>query len=212
MTMLDKSQQKGLTGFLMNFVAVKKSPDLLLTLDYSSYWKSKWSMLSNGKLQSMYTFVVWAGFVTDPEIKQLFFYNIVSSFVNYDIINNAKTPPDCWCSTSIIGFLLFTNHTQSAWRFISLLLSYYWWRLVNVPHSKRAVLVLPNDPAYNQRRPYTSEDEAWKSFLENPLTAATKAMMSINGDEDSAAALGLLYDYYKVQQSRFSPKMKIKYN
>ena len=49
-----------------------------------------------------------------------------------------------------------------------------------------------------QRRSYTSEDEAWKSFLENPLTAATKAMMSINGDEDSAAALGLLYDYYKV--------------
>lgn len=65
-------------------------------------------------------------------------------------------------------------------------------------HSKRAVLVLQNDPAYNQRRAFTSEDEAWKSFLENPLTAATKAMMSINGDEDSAAALGLLYDYYKV--------------
>ncbi|XP_055028180.2 grainyhead-like protein 1 homolog isoform X1 [Misgurnus anguillicaudatus] len=64
-------------------------------------------------------------------------------------------------------------------------------------NSKRAVLVLQNDPAYSQRRPFTSEDEAWKSFLENPLTAATKAMMSINGDEDSAAALGLLYDYYK---------------
>ncbi|XP_056332767.1 grainyhead-like protein 1 homolog isoform X2 [Danio aesculapii] len=68
--------------------------------------------------------------------------------------------------------------------------------------NKRAVLVLPNDPAYNQRRPYTSEDEAWKSFLENPLTAATKAMMSINGDEDSAAALGLLYDYYKVPRDK----------
>lgn len=27
-------------------------------------------------------------------------------------------------------------------------------------------------------------------------------MMSINGDEDSAAALGLLYDYYKVSDSR----------
>ncbi|KTG35153.1 hypothetical protein cypCar_00006673 [Cyprinus carpio] len=64
--------------------------------------------------------------------------------------------------------------------------------------SKRAVLVLQNDPAYSQRRPFTSEDEAWKSFLENPLTAATKAMMSINGDEDSAAALGLLYEYYKT--------------
>uniref|UniRef100_A0A3Q2Y6T5 Grainyhead-like transcription factor 1 n=1 Tax=Hippocampus comes TaxID=109280 RepID=A0A3Q2Y6T5_HIPCM len=63
----------------------------------------------------------------------------------------------------------------------------------------RAVLVLQNDPNYGgQRRSFTTEDEAWKSFLENPLTAATKAMMSINGDEDSAAALGLLYDYYKV--------------
>lgn len=48
------------------------------------------------------------------------------------------------------------------------------------------------------RRVFNSEDEAWRSYLENPLTAATKAMMSINGDEDSAAALGLLYDYYKV--------------
>ncbi|KAI4547363.1 hypothetical protein MG293_003918 [Ovis ammon polii] len=64
--------------------------------------------------------------------------------------------------------------------------------------NKRPVLVLQNEALYSQRRSYTSEDEAWKSFLENPLTAATKAMMSINGDEDSAAALGLLYDYYKV--------------
>uniref|UniRef100_A0AAY4AFY6 Grh/CP2 DB domain-containing protein n=1 Tax=Denticeps clupeoides TaxID=299321 RepID=A0AAY4AFY6_9TELE len=70
--------------------------------------------------------------------------------------------------------------------------------VLTIPRSKRAVLVPPNDPAYNQHRPFTKEDEAWKSFLENPLTAATKAMMSINGDEDSAAALGLLYDYYKV--------------
>jgi len=65
--------------------------------------------------------------------------------------------------------------------------------------SKRAVLVLQNKPGYGgQRRSLTTEDEAWKSFLENPLTAATKAMMSINGDEDSAAALGFLYDYYEV--------------
>uniref|UniRef100_A0A673LQL3 Grainyhead-like protein 1 homolog n=1 Tax=Sinocyclocheilus rhinocerous TaxID=307959 RepID=A0A673LQL3_9TELE len=68
--------------------------------------------------------------------------------------------------------------------------------------NKRAVLVLQNDPAYSQRRPFTSEDEAWKSFLENPLTAATKAMMSINGDEDSAAALGFLYEYYKVPREK----------
>lgn len=68
--------------------------------------------------------------------------------------------------------------------------------------------MVPNETAYNQRRPYTSEDEAWKSFLENPLTAATKAMMSINGDEDSAAALGLLYDYYKVKEEEEEEKIK----
>jgi len=62
----------------------------------------------------------------------------------------------------------------------------------------------PNDASLPQRKAYSSsgggeEDDAWKSYLENPLTAATKAMMSINEDnEDSAAALNLLYDYYKV--------------
>ncbi|XP_064409915.1 grainyhead-like transcription factor 2b isoform X2 [Latimeria chalumnae] len=68
--------------------------------------------------------------------------------------------------------------------------------------NKRLVVVVPNDTSFHPRRAYTSEDEAWKSYLENPLTAATKAMMSINGDEDSAAALGLLYDYYKVPREK----------
>ncbi|KAF7690881.1 grainyhead-like transcription factor 2b isoform X1 [Silurus meridionalis] len=68
-------------------------------------------------------------------------------------------------------------------------------------NSKRLVVVVPNDPLHG-RRSYTSEDEAWRSYLENPLTAATKAMMSINGDEDSAAALGLLYEYYKVPKDK----------
>ncbi|KAM9494042.1 grainyhead-like transcription factor 2b isoform 2-T2 [Clarias gariepinus] len=75
--------------------------------------------------------------------------------------------------------------------------------------NKRLVVVVPNDPLYN-RRSYTSEDEAWRSYLENPLTAATKAMMSINGDEDSAAALGLLYEYYKVpKEKRVLPITKV---
>ncbi|EMP27198.1 Grainyhead-like protein 2 like protein [Chelonia mydas] len=68
--------------------------------------------------------------------------------------------------------------------------------------NKRLVALVPNETPFNTRRAYTSEDEAWKSYLENPLTAATKAMMSINGDEDSAAALGLLYDYYKVPRDK----------
>lgn len=68
----------------------------------------------------------------------------------------------------------------------------------SVALSKRLVVVVPNEMSVASRRPLSSEDEAWKIFLENPLTAATKAMMSINGDEDSAAALGMLYDYYRV--------------
>ncbi|KAM4725418.1 grainyhead-like transcription factor 2b isoform 1-T1 [Anableps anableps] len=68
---------------------------------------------------------------------------------------------------------------------------------------KRLVVVVPNESSFPAvRRAYTSEDEAWRSYLENPLTAATKAMMSINGDEDSANALGLLYDYYKVPKEK----------
>ncbi|XP_035287550.1 grainyhead-like protein 2 homolog isoform X3 [Anguilla anguilla] len=76
--------------------------------------------------------------------------------------------------------------------------------------NKRLVVVVPNETSFHSRRAYTSEDEAWKSYLENPLTAATKAMMSINGDDDSAAALGLLYDYYKVpKEKRLLPIAKI---
>ncbi|KAK6324321.1 hypothetical protein J4Q44_G00066600, partial [Coregonus suidteri] len=76
--------------------------------------------------------------------------------------------------------------------------------------NKRLVVVVPNETSFQGRRAYTSEDEAWRSYLENPLTAATKAMMSINGDEDSAAALGLLYDYYKVpKEKRLLPVAKV---
>lgn len=61
-------------------------------------------------------------------------------------------------------------------------------------------MVAPNEAAAPSRRLPNSEDDAWRNYLENPLTAATKAMMSINGDEDSAAALSLLYDFYKVRK------------
>ncbi|KAM6218581.1 grainyhead-like protein 3 homolog [Rhynchocyon petersi] len=60
----------------------------------------------------------------------------------------------------------------------------------------RSVRLLKNDPVNFQKFPYTNEDEAWKTYLENPLTAATKAMMRVNGDDDSVAALSFLYDYY----------------
>ncbi|XP_043573622.1 grainyhead-like protein 3 homolog isoform X1 [Chiloscyllium plagiosum] len=62
----------------------------------------------------------------------------------------------------------------------------------------RPVMVLHNEAVNFQRHSVSNEDEAWKNYLENPLTAATKAMMSINGDDESVAALSFLYDYYKV--------------
>uniref|UniRef100_H2TZV2 Grh/CP2 DB domain-containing protein n=1 Tax=Takifugu rubripes TaxID=31033 RepID=H2TZV2_TAKRU len=71
-----------------------------------------------------------------------------------------------------------------------------------MPPDKRLVVVVPNEVAAQSRRGSNSDDDAWRSYLENPLTAATKAMMSINGDEDSAAALSLLYDFYKVPRER----------
>lgn len=58
--------------------------------------------------------------------------------------------------------------------------------------------LLKNDPVGFQKFPYSNEDEAWKTYLENPLTAATKAMMRVNGDDESVAALSFLYDYYMV--------------
>uniref|UniRef100_A0A3Q4G6Q0 Grainyhead-like protein 2 homolog n=1 Tax=Neolamprologus brichardi TaxID=32507 RepID=A0A3Q4G6Q0_NEOBR len=72
--------------------------------------------------------------------------------------------------------------------------------------SKRLVVVVPNEVSVAHRKPLNSEDEAWKTFLENPLTAASKAMMNINGDEDNPAALAVLYDYYKVpREKRYTP-------
>lgn len=64
--------------------------------------------------------------------------------------------------------------------------------------SFRSVRLMKNDTMNFQKFSYTNEDEAWKTYLENPLTAATKAMMRVNGDDDSVAALSLLYDYYMV--------------
>ncbi|XP_065553739.1 grainyhead-like protein 3 homolog [Lathamus discolor] len=66
----------------------------------------------------------------------------------------------------------------------------------------RSVRLMKNDTMNFQKFPYTNEDEAWKTYLENPLTAATKAMMRVNGDDDSVAALSFLYDYYMVPKEK----------
>ncbi|XP_018079378.1 grainyhead-like protein 2 homolog isoform X2 [Xenopus laevis] len=114
-------------------------------------------------------------------------------------------------SSSAISFPLHTSHTFTC---SDLKVQFHQGSLEKIKRefigsnmsqetdNKRLVVLVPNDAVFNSRRAYTSEDEAWKSYLENPLTAATKAMMSINGDEESAAAIGLLYDYYKVPREK----------
>ncbi|XP_074539692.1 grainyhead-like protein 2 homolog [Halichoeres trimaculatus] len=77
-------------------------------------------------------------------------------------------------------------------------------------NSKWLMVVVPGEAPVSSHRVYSREDEAWRSYLENPLTAATKAMMSVNGDEDSAAALGVLYDYYKVPRERRQASSAVK--
>lgn len=92
-----------------------------------------------------------------------------------------------------------SHHSDDKIQYIVQPCVHFRFKRLCVSISKRLVVVVPNESSFPAvRRAYTSEDEAWRSYLENPLTAATKAMMSINGDEDSANALGLLYDYYKV--------------
>lgn len=102
------------------------------------------------------------------------------------------------CKIELLHEALSTGSFMFVFLSASVLIYCFMSACVCVCPSKRLVVVVPNETSFHQRRAYTSEDEAWRSYLENPLTAATKAMMSINGDEDSAAALGLLYDYYKV--------------
>ncbi|XP_005988842.1 grainyhead-like protein 3 homolog [Latimeria chalumnae] len=66
----------------------------------------------------------------------------------------------------------------------------------------RSVMILQNDSVNFQRFSCMNEDDGWKNCLENPFTTATKAMMSINGDEESVAALSFLCDYYKVSKEK----------
>ncbi|MEE6484957.1 hypothetical protein FKM82_014114 [Ascaphus truei] len=66
----------------------------------------------------------------------------------------------------------------------------------------RPVMLIQNDSFNLQKYSYSNEDEVWTKYLENPMTAATKAMMRANGDDDGVAALSLLYDYYRVPKEK----------
>uniref|UniRef100_T1JMF1 Uncharacterized protein n=1 Tax=Strigamia maritima TaxID=126957 RepID=T1JMF1_STRMM len=41
-------------------------------------------------------------------------------------------------------------------------------------------------------------EDGWRAYYEHPLTAATTAMLNINGGDEQASNLGLLYEYYKL--------------
>ncbi|XP_018096811.1 grainyhead-like protein 3 homolog isoform X2 [Xenopus laevis] len=68
-------------------------------------------------------------------------------------------------------------------------------------NSYRPVMLLQNDISL-QKYSCTNDDDVWSKYLENPMTAATKAMMRANGDDDGVAALSLLYDYYRVPKEK----------
>ncbi|XP_068125091.1 grainyhead-like protein 3 homolog [Hyperolius riggenbachi] len=71
----------------------------------------------------------------------------------------------------------------------------------------RPVMLLQNDNINLQKYSYSSEDESWSKYLDNPMTVATKAMMRANGDDDGVAALSFLYDYYRVpREKRIMPQ------
>lgn len=77
------------------------------------------------------------------------------------------------------------------------------WETMSNELDYRPVVLLQNDSINLQKYPYSSEDEAWSKYLDNPMTAATKAMIRANGDDDDgAAALSLLYDYYRVPREK----------
>ncbi|CAL8314172.1 unnamed protein product [Lota lota] len=68
---------------------------------------------------------------------------------------------------------------------------------------KRGVVTVTADQSYEGvPSGYPDDDDVWRAFLESPLTAASKAMMSVNGDEEATGALGMLYEYYKIPRDR----------
>uniref|UniRef100_A0A6P7GHK1 Protein grainyhead-like n=1 Tax=Diabrotica virgifera virgifera TaxID=50390 RepID=A0A6P7GHK1_DIAVI len=47
------------------------------------------------------------------------------------------------------------------------------------------------------------DHQNWRAFYEHPLTAATTAMLNIGGGaEDQSTAMGLIYEYYKIPDSK----------
>ncbi|XP_030201428.1 grainyhead-like protein 1 homolog [Gadus morhua] len=68
---------------------------------------------------------------------------------------------------------------------------------------KRGVVTLTANQSYEGVScGYQDDDDVWRAFLESPLTAASKAMMSVNGDEEATGALGMLYECYKIPRDR----------
>ncbi|XP_053310674.1 grainyhead-like protein 3 homolog [Spea bombifrons] len=66
----------------------------------------------------------------------------------------------------------------------------------------RPVMLIQNESINFQKYSYSNEDDVWSKYLENPMTAASKAMMRANGDDEGVAALSFLYDYYRVPKEK----------
>uniref|UniRef100_A0A8C5MP56 Grainyhead like transcription factor 3 n=1 Tax=Leptobrachium leishanense TaxID=445787 RepID=A0A8C5MP56_9ANUR len=67
----------------------------------------------------------------------------------------------------------------------------------------RPVMLLQNENINFQKySSYSNEEDTWAKYLENPMTAASKAMMRANGDDEGVAALSFLYDYYRVPKEK----------
>ncbi|CAL8316469.1 unnamed protein product [Merluccius merluccius] len=65
-----------------------------------------------------------------------------------------------------------------------------------------AVMLTADQPYEGVPSGYPEDEDMWRAFLESPLTAASKAMMSVNGDEEVSGPLGMLYDYYKIPRDK----------
>jgi hypothetical protein len=77
----------------------------------------------------------------------------------------------------------------------------------NLENKTTATPVITNVNAAAHRLNMLAEEDNWYSRHrsmgvadDNPLTTATAAMLNMNGAEEHAGTMGLLYDYYKMPQ------------
>lgn len=51
--------------------------------------------------------------------------------------------------------------------------------------------------------PPSDDHQTWRAYYEHPLTAATTAMLNINGGpEENSPTMGFIYEYYKLPDAK----------